>query len=1018
MGSIVIHGSGQGNDSAEGLERLAPGEPEPGTYWRSKDAVPEKTRDRASAGFFKDHPIRTWNEVARAALPAGSILLLQSTHRVEGNVHTLVTAGEPSVEGDPAREWLYDEFVAHLEPVSDAEAREDRRIKADAAMARISEIQGQMAGIASRTSQTVNALPPPGAGRPTTPGAFTVARERAEERALVVKRQVAEMEEANKSLSRETSRLVAIQSEKAKAAVASVQDALMLAEASTKAAETLDVFGGKKVEVIPIREGSPAAASEPVRLYQNRLFLDEELAVFLHKEGFDHRDIEALPRIVARHPALVDRMIPDRRGVALVRIRRGEKRYAGEHASIAEILAQIDMQRADKEQFLLVKDGDRLSLVFVEVALQEAQRLFPTVDEMDRPFRGTDGVESIGFDDTRYVKALGEFERQALVYKRLLVLLWGLQFNDAKPMGHVGSDGEVADWYSPEWQARNLVFVYDDATRSLPDARPDIHQWIAANMATLNAGSRVVVDWDRAITPESAPSCATYKGNDDRVVRTHGPRDPISIATVRRQGVRLVVDVPVFQKLSVGKASFVATVWLNHERPQPRWPSYLVLDALSPDDFEHYMESRISREHYLDYLPLFTSARRALAGEFAEIRNVDAAIAEELGGDLPQLDAASVRKAVADAHRMWRSESAGKPAATATQRREVKDAAFMVASQTPTDEGILAICGLPRERVLMAGVTGRGRIVVLTDGPADPLLRSGAWVRRFTYRADRKGNWDLHSEGVENLFRERDPGVVERISTDLSARVEAGRLPEGIVKPADSLAIQAGLLGADGGFPLFSGPPERLLAEYAERMHRLTYVKRPKGTWGVVRPKYATVIAAVTCLKGSDRRPVLRYLAVTADPLSLAAFDRPESLGRIATMFQNIYEDGGEAHLKAVQRHVDQAGGARDRLFELCAIHPDLVEPGLRSGRRDVVHHYSFDRVDLGKGLWRGIAQALGVHPGSVRSTTGKGYEEDAAPIARLVASGAVLGWLGSSGRMEGERPAWFECREIASPLA
>lgn len=1019
MGSIVVQGSGgEAGPVVDRLERLADADPQPGSYWRSKDDVPEKRRDRASAGFMRSDPLRTWSEVARAALPGGRILLLQSTHKVDGMVHTLVTAGEPSIDGDPDREWLADEFFAHMEPVSEADARRDRDLKAERSLARIAEIQGEMAGIASRVSEdATRLLPPPGSQRtPSTPAAFTDARQRAERNAVAVKAQADAMQEASQSLSRETSRLVAIQSERARAAVASVQDALRLADAATKAAETLDVFGGKKVEIVALREGEPAPPEEPVALYQNRLFLDEELAIFLHKSGFDHRDVEALPRIVARHPELVDRMIPARRGVALVRIRRGDKRYVGHDASLVEILGQIEMQRADKDQFLLVRDGERLSLVFVEVALQDAVRLFPTVDEMDRPFRGSDGVETIGFDDTRYVKALGEFERQALVYKRLLVLLWGLQFNDAAPMGHVGKPGETADWYSAEWQSRNLLFVYDDATRSLPDARPDIHSWIAANVATIDAGSRVVVRWDRAITPETAPSCASYHGDNDRTVHSHLPKDPISIATVRRQAGELVVEVPVARRLHKGRESFTATVALSRLGDIRYEPAFLVLDSLDPDDFEHYMESRISRVHYLDYLALFAAARKALAVDFADIRRIDGELADDMGPDLPGVDAATLASAVTRAHRMWRSESAGRPATTASERAEVKSAAALIATGTPTEEGILAVTGLAREDVLFAGVTGRGRVVVLTDGPDDPLLRDGAWVTRHTFRADRKGRWQPHARAVENLFRSVDPGIDPRIGGDLADRAHAGRLPEGVARPADTAAILATLAKADPSSPGFVDTPQRMLAAFAERSRHWTYRQRPRGTWGVVSPSYASVIGAVACLKGRDGRPALRYLGLTADVLALAVFDDPRVMDDVVKFHQGIYKDGGPLHCKAIERRVEQARGNRDALFDLCGLHPDLVHPGLKAGLTDFAHHYSFDRVNEdAEGGWRAIARTFAVSPNRIQ-VKGGGWRDDPAPLARLVANVEVMGWLERTGRLSGDRPEWFDLRAI--PLA
>lgn len=1032
MDDIVIRNAGGGHGSnVDGhLERMTVGEPQPGTYWRSKRDLPDQMRERAEPDTFsRNGGVRTWVELARAVLPEGTLLLLRSTRKVDGRVHTLVTAGEPSIDGDPPRAWLLDEFLDAFEPVHEEEAARDRSVKIAATMSRIAEIQADMVRIASSTSDAALALPSPsqGLGRDMTPTSLTEARERVQAATSVIKVRAESIQEANRALGAETSRLVALHTEKTSAAAASVQDALALADAANRAAETLDVFGGKKVQVIPIRDGVEAPEGTPLTIYQNRLFLDEEIALFLHRDGFDHKDIQALPAIVAKHPLIVDRMIPALRGVALVRIRRGKKSYFGKDAGLAEILQEIGMQALDTEQFLMIRDGERLHLVFVETALQEAERLFPTVDEMDRPFKGAGGAEKIGFDDTRYVKALDEFERQALLYKRLLILLWGLQFNDARPIGHVGAPGESPDWYSLDWQGRNFVFVGDDATRSLPDARLDIRDWLRANMEMLQSGSRVLVDWGRALVPESAPSCASYhdERTSEAVVISHRPGEDYSLHTVRSDGGSLIVDVQVWKRwIGKGRDTFKAKV--NLSNLQDSWPpAFLVLDALDPDDFDRYMDSRISRVHYLDYMGLFGEARKALAGEFSEIRRIDGELTGRLAAILPAIDAATVRKAAGDAHRMWRAEHGGE-IPRESSLAEIVAAAALIATSTPTPEAISEIAGVPLATIVSAGVTGRGRLAVTLPGPFDPLTREDAWVVRKLYGTDRKGQWGFLRETEGTVRRAVDPSVAVRVEGRVADFVHGSRLPAGISRPSDSEDIRSILSGVTPETVmeahLASDSPGRLLTRWLDESRRLTFDARPAGAErsGVIHPHSFTILAAVADLRGYENTPSLSYLLATSDTVARILLSDPGMESRIGDALALLYKNGGRHVLDAALRRADAARGDPMRLmeFRLAGWEVGTLARKTRSANFD--YPWDLNRFGDERLGYDALVKRLALRPRSRMAPGSSGYSfwEDAPDMvaARLVVGRGIREWLEGLSDW-GDRPSWFAVHDLP-PLA
>ena len=365
---------------------------------------------------------------------------------------------------------------------------------------------------------------------------------------------------------------------------------------------------------------------------------------------------------------------------------------------------------------------------------------------------------------------------------------------------------------------------------------------------------------------------------------THRPEADYSVHTARAHAGTTVVDVPVRKVYDHyrGRKAFNARVdLLAYEGDGV---PYLVLDGLDEAELSHYCESRASRVDYMDYLALFTHARKALAAEFAAVREIDARIADALAADLRDRDPADVRAAARTAHRLWRAEH-GAALPTPRQEREIRDAAFLVLTRTPTPEAIAAVSGSPVPEIVRAGTTGRGHLVVVTDGPADPILAPGTWTRRRTYVPAKDGAWRLGSDRVATMPREADPSIAETVRGPAAARhVEASRLPEGVASPEDTAALLARIrLGTpDAVARDHLGPvdPRATIEAWFRRAHALTFRERPSwhGRHGVVEPWTHTVIGAAVAFRpdaGGDRRQRVALLAVASDPLARALLADP-----------------------------------------------------------------------------------------------------------------------------------------------
>lgn len=987
-------------------------EPVAGTYWRARSDVPEKLRQ---VPYQQHHSLRDQgqpkilyrSEVERAALRAGTLLLLRTVHVIEGRVHSVVTSPDPNDPDDVARSWLVDEFLDEMEPVDEAEATAARNGDASKTLARIGELRDQMTQIASAASaesQSVRMIAPPSAEGPQA--LVKVQREAAEQRANALAKRAEEIGAVNVLMQGEVKKLGRLQGERADAALASVQDALKLAAKASEAVASLDLFGGNAVEVTKILDGDGAPDGTPVKIFQNRLFLDEELAVHLHVGGFSHRDLGVLGDCLARIPGLLDRLIPAQRGVVLVRIRRNAKAIDG--TDFASVMAQIEDARADRTQFLLMRDGGRVHLTFAETALQEAERLFPTKDEMDKPFRGS-GAENIGYQDVRYVKALKESERQALIYQRLLILLWGLEFSEERPLGRIDLKRDAGDWTSQAWQAEHLEFVSDDDTLSLPKAGPTVREWLAENRSNITDGSRIAIDWEEAIDADSAPSCAKrdWGSRSDRDVFTRRPIERYGIATVKMEGRDPIVMAPV-QHVST-KTRSNARVNLRE-----RESCYIVLDTVNEDELDAYAESRISRRDYLHYLALFRVAKEGLRSEMAEIAAIDAKIASELADAYRDSDAEAIKRAVKRAHTMLRAQQAGKPA-TGGQKRGVAETAAMILSGAPGAAELAKIAGVVEDDVLRSGIDGNGRARVVAPGPSDPIAPDGAWVKDIIVERTRVGGWGPPKTTVTTLERAQDPSIyVAHASPALMAVEVASRLPEGFAKLADSQqlvkALSAAMPDTIKSWHAPTADPAESLREWVEMTRQMTFgSKRPPGApnRGVVTPSKTTVIAAIVQRTPSRKAHSATLLVAESDPIVDALIADPMIEWEMRRAFARIWKQGGgwkideaKEAARAIKAKSDYPF-KRNRILVMQATgHGALARHAIETGNP---HAYGYsdtafcllphrqkdhDRANL----WNGIASAAGM------TMVDDPYKRDSGTSRnagfRIVANRSTFQWM------------------------
>lgn len=394
--------------------------------------------------------------------------------------------------------------------------------------------------------------------------------------------------------------------EKAEAVSAQARAIVKEAKKVFEGLHTLELYTGKNVSLYAIHEGPLAAPDLPYALRQRVLFMDEESLIHLEYDGADFKDFDEFAELLVRDTDLRDRLLPEQRCIVAMRYRRYSKQYGSSPANIL-------LNEENRRVFLLVRDGERLTAVFSP--LDYFRRLFPTQDDLDRPFRGMAG-DSITLDDVRYADRKADVELGAQMYKRLLILLWGL-YDRTDLLGPFEAEQEHGHLNLLSFDAQDHAFRFisdDDDSTTLGAHRVSLNRFYTYQNTAMRSGSLVAGDWNSQITPQSAPNCYTNSIHHEPDQRLE-PVESAGIAHVGTRNARLTVSIATQKRYAFfgeqkSGQSQLTLKWPR--RPISATNGILVLDGLIASDIHARIYSSEARRHYQVHLPLLIAAHREL----------------------------------------------------------------------------------------------------------------------------------------------------------------------------------------------------------------------------------------------------------------------------------------------------------------------------------------------------------------------------------------------------------------------
>lgn len=416
---------------------------------------------------------------------------------------------------------------------------------------------------------------------------------------------------------------------------------------------SLKLYTGDGVDVVPIREGADAPTHEPLTIVQQKLAMDEELAVHVDVEDdFDFSSQALFFERLAVDDRLLHQILPTPRCVVSMQTTRRRIDYGKDVHPFDAMMREIENKRV----FLLVRNGGNTHVVYSsEPSHEAAKRLFPTEAEIHEPFRGIDGA-GIGLHDVAFGKASKRFDDQALHYRRFLILLCGLDHR-LNLFGEFFPPEERMAFMSRAFQQRYFRFLEnDDPARLLGGKAEHVGEWMRRHNSGMRSGSRVVVQGGNAL----AQAASHIRRSISLKINVDSVRRSVLIAA-EKQG-NILVSVPTFNREN-GKTG-LASVWLTGPDAYKgdllqSW--YLCIDRVTLPEVRGYIYDRQQRLGSIAWLRTLRRVEQVLLSDDQQQADLKRYLRESALAAKVRTEH-TVDEAVASAISTWRADHRGAPA--------------------------------------------------------------------------------------------------------------------------------------------------------------------------------------------------------------------------------------------------------------------------------------------------------------------------------------------------------------------
>lgn len=549
---------------------------------------------------------------------------------------------------------------------------------------------------------------------------------------------------------------------------------------------TLNIYLGTGEEIVQIKKGAAAPATEPLVFRQLCLFAAEESLINIDEGGMDNEDIGDFDRWLLRDENL-RQILPEPKAVVAIKPRREDKDYGNRAANYFN-------NREKHKTYFILRNGDNVYRLAPNFNVGE--RLFPSRHEFDELFTEEYyDEESESYRTRKLHPGAPGFEKQSkaasekeLAYARGLILFQGIIdrtkiFPELHEMRLNLLDAENG--------SRWIRYIEDaEPSYLLETGIPSFSEWLAEAQTETQTGDRITgnfvgrtleYDYQSGRAARLSPSSSEFPSSEQIYVLEKKRAGGFVFLYDRDEKVE---KRNLYGGWNYGQAERRASCVIY---PGDKW--WLPIDRLKIGFVDFWLRDRISRASYLNMVPLLKSAKSILAEEAGgekPVRELLLGLFIKIQADqLPKnhlLSLEELEEMAIKLVRWWRMKNKYHRALESDHAKAIRmiKSEFEKFIQVRKEE---VKYFADRERIL-SGIVSEKTVFVYQHQPKEIVVMDrenadNVFVRRQTYRIERGGK--TRRVGDENWKQVRAlPGglIVWRKSNEWSSWYRGSRINE------------------------------------------------------------------------------------------------------------------------------------------------------------------------------------------------------------------------------------------------
>ena len=364
-----------------------------------------------------------------------------------------------------------------------------------------------------------------------------------------------------------------------------------------------ETFLGVHEKVYQLLEGVQAIEDEPLAIYQQILYMDEEIGAW-ENGGIDFKDIDKFDAWVTEN---YERYLYREKAICVFQVRRHKKDYNTD--ALTDVLLNVENFRT----YFLMRNGENLYRIWGEINIR--QRLFPTKKEYEDIIKDSFSEES----------GRQELERKHKAY--LLGLLYIQGLIERTPI--LGENLKDINLLTGNFSEDQIVLIRDDEKNQwITDGRSSWSDFLKQNRSTIEVGTRIV------FSEYNWKSYGEYNDTNRMYPNIHSPfPEQEKLYQIEEALGKDRYDYDFLIRYNPKDEIWVRDDW-GYQEPRIRKNripfrfyrnEVINFDAITFEECDYYIKNRNERKNYLSVLPVLTWIRNlkqeeeALENEFIKL---------------------------------------------------------------------------------------------------------------------------------------------------------------------------------------------------------------------------------------------------------------------------------------------------------------------------------------------------------------------------------------------------------------